>query len=192
MPVSIYCPHCHQRTALSTGLNDKRQAADWLSLDGRIRWWIGVCNGCGQPCLVGNEGAIIYPHARPSPTDTSIPDDLRKDLDEGKLCFSVNCFRAAAVMARRCVQQACIVKGCNNNANLVEQIAQLKQAGHITKDIAEWATVVRWIGNDAAHPGGDPVGKEDAKDCLELAEQFLHVLFVTPALAQSRRGHRGK
>jgi hypothetical protein len=25
-----------------------------------------------------------------------------------------------------------------------------------------------------------------------LAEQFLHVLFVTPALAKARRGQRGK
>jgi hypothetical protein len=94
-------------------------------------------------------------------------------------------------MARRCVQQACLTKGCKKG-DLVGQIAELTQAGHITKDIEEWATVVRWIGNDAAHPGGQAVTKEDAEDTLKLAEQFLHILFVTPALAKARRTQRGK
>lgn len=120
-----------------------------------------------------------------------MPEDLRKDLDESKLCFSVNCFRAAAVMARRCVQQACIRKGCKKT-NLVEQIGELRQEGHITKDIEEWVTVVRWIGNDAAHPGNVSVSKDEAEDCLKLAEQFLHVLFVTPAVAKERKKERGK
>ena len=116
---------------------------------------------------------------------------MKHDLDEAKLCFSVQCFRACAVMVRRCIQQACLVKGAKKS-NLVEQIVELTQGGHITKDIEEWATVVRWIGNDAAHPGGQAVTKEDAEDCLKLAEQFLHVLFVTPALAKARRTQRGK
>jgi len=94
-------------------------------------------------------------------------------------------------MARRCVQQACLKKGCKKS-NLVEQIVELTQAGHITKDIKEWAAVVRWIGNDAAHPNGQIVSKGDAEDCLELAEQFLHVLFVAPALAKARRAKTGK
>ena len=94
-------------------------------------------------------------------------------------------------MARRCIQQACLIKGCKT-ANLVGQIAELTQAGHITKDIEKWATLVRWIGNDAAHPGGKAVAKEDAEDTLKLAEQFLHILFVTPALAKARRIQRGK
>jgi hypothetical protein len=53
-------------------------------------------------------------------------------------------------------------------------------------------TVVRWVGNDAAHPGGQEVLKDDAEDTLKLAEQFLHVLYVTPALAKARRVARGK
>ena len=189
MPTSIHCPHCHQMTSVSAG-SQGGYPAIWVSPTA-IRWWIGICNGCQEPCLVANDGMIIYPHPLPSPTDKLVPGDLRKDLDEAKLCFSVQCFRAAAVMARRCIQQACISKQCKKT-NLVEQIAELTQAGHITKDIEEWATVVRWIGNDAAHPGGQSLSKEDAEDCLKLAEQFMHVLFVTPAVAKSRRTQRGK
>ena len=190
MALSIHCPHCKERTALSISTNANRQHNIWKNQFGH-EWWIGICNGCGRPCLVCGEGDIVYPHPLPSQTDNSIPEALRRDLDEAKLCLSVNCFRACAVMARRCIQQACLLKDCKN-ANLVGQIAELTQAGHITKDIEEWATVVRWIGNDAAHPDGQAVSKEDAEDTLKLAEQFLHVLFVTPAIAKARKTKRGK
>ena len=190
MSISIHCPHCNQKTALSISANDRGQANVWTTQHG-YKWWIGICNGCGQPCLVRDQGDCIYPHPLPSPSDKLIPENLRRDLDEAKLCLSVQCFRACAVMARRCVQQACLTKGCKKD-NLVGQIAELTQAGHITKDIEEWATVVRWIGNDAAHPNGQAVTKEDAEDTLKLAEQFLHVLFVTPALAKARKTQRGK
>ena len=190
MALSIHCPHCNEKTALSVSQNLRGHENLWNDKYGR-QWFIGICNGCGEPCLICNGGERIYPHPLPSPTDKHIPDDLRRDLDEAKLCFSVQCFRACAVMARRSIQQACITKECKKD-NLVEQIAELTEAGHITKDMKEWATLVRWIGNDAAHPGGQAVTKEDAEDTLKLAEQFLHILFVTPALAKARREQRGK
>jgi len=120
-----------------------------------------------------------------------IPEDLAADLDEAKKCFSTSCYRACAAMARRVVQMACICKGAKKE-RLVDQVSELAHAGVITKDIEEWATVVRWIGNDAAHPGKESVKEEDAEDCLKLAEQFLHVLFVTPAIAKARRAAKGK
>lgn len=189
--VSIFCPHCHQKTALSEALNPNRQAAVWATNPQTV-WWIGICNGCNLPCLVKGDGKIVCPHPLPSPSDKDIPEAIRTDLDESKMCFSVKCFRACAVMARRCVQQACLEKGCKEGDKLVNQITELKQKGEITKDIEEWATVTRWIGNDAAHPNKETVTEDDATDALKLAEQFLHVLFVTPAVAKARRAKMGK
>lgn len=190
MSLSIHCPHCNEKTALSFSQNDCNQTNIWED-QYRNKWWIGICNGCRKPCLVRNEGDCIYPHPLPSPTDKHIPDELRGDLDEAKRCLSVKCFRACAVMARRCVQQACLTKGCKKNS-LAEQIAELRAKWDITQDIQEWATLVRWIGNDAAHPGDLAVTKDDAENILKLTEQFLHVLFVTPALAKGLRTQRGK
>jgi hypothetical protein len=197
MTVSLFCPHCHKHTALSAGTTccstDHSivfKDADWKSPSGDT-WWIGICNGCGLPCLVKNQGEVVYPHPRPSPTDKKIPKELARDLDESKICLSVDCYRACAAMARRCIQNACLHKGTTAK-DLVGQIAELADKGVITKDIAEWATVVRWVGNDAAHPGKNDVKKEDAEDCLRLAEQFLHVISVTPAVAKARRAARGK
>jgi HEPN domain-containing protein len=170
--------------------DSKYTAALWQGNDG-WKWWIGICNSCHNPVLVRGEGQQIYPSPLPSPTDPAIPQELAKDLNEAKLCLSVGCYRACAAMARRCIQNACLEKGAKEG-DLVKQICELTRLGTITKDIEEWATVVRWVGNDAAHPGKDPVAKEDAEDCLKLAEQFLYVIYVTPSIAKARKAARGK
>jgi HEPN domain-containing protein len=197
MQASIYCPHCHKYTALTIAkvpYNYNGQTyltnALWKHPRG-YTWWIGICNGCSEPCLILNNGDIVYPSPLPKPTSKLIPSFLKEDLDESKKCFSNGCYRASAVMARRVIQSACKDKGAKEN-DLVKQIQELTQAGIITKDIEEWAHVVRWIGNDAAHVNKDPVTKEDADDCLQLAEQFLHVVYVTPAIAKAQRTARGK
>ncbi|MCL4504209.1 MAG: DUF4145 domain-containing protein [Deltaproteobacteria bacterium] len=112
-------------------------------------------------------------------------------MDEAKICLSVEAYRASAVMARRAMQSACLDKGATKD-KLVGQVAELSAKGVITHDLKEWADVVRWVGNDAAHPDKLPVVKEDAEDILHLAEQFLHVIYVAPAIALERRTKRGK
>jgi hypothetical protein len=197
MKASVFCPHCHKHTELSIApahyMNDHHQQkstpAAWRQDYGT--WWIGICNACQSPCLVLDNGKRVYPHPTPTPTDKNIPPELASDLNESKLCFSVGCYRACAAMARRCVQNTCIAKGAKEK-DLVKQIQELTALGVITKDIEEWATVVRWIGNDAAHPGGDTVEQDDADDSLKLAEQILHIVFVAPAIAKARRSARGK
>ena len=197
MNVSIYCPHCYKHTDLRMARyvhpdGYGGQTADpviWN--EAREKWWIGICNACQMPVLVLENGAVIYPTPGAKPTDINVPKDLRADLDEAKTCFAAGCYRGCAVLARRVIQVACIAKGAKKHT-LVDQIAELTAAGVITKDIEEWAHVVRWVGNDAAHPNAQPVTREDAEDCLSLAEQFLHIIFVTPAVAKARKSARGK
>lgn len=198
MAISIFCPHCQRHTALSVAPAEYEgsygskyhTAALWDAGHGN-KWWIGICNYCNNPVLVLNQSEKIYPKPFPSPTDSRIPDPMRHDLIEAKLCYSIDAYRASAVMARRTMQNACIEKGATKR-ELVEQIKELQTNGTITKDLAEWANVVRWVGNDAAHPNKDDVEKEDAEDILSLAEQFLQVLYVAPAIAQSRKTIRKK
>ncbi len=186
--VSIYCPHCHKHTALSHAMAAGNLEAIWNKNKNQI-WWIGICNSCKNPVLVLNNGAIIYPYPLPSPTDPNIPKELADDLNEAKMCFSVSCYRACVIMSRRCIQLACIMKGAKKE-KLADQIDELKDKGIITQDIKEWATVVRWVGNDGAHPNKNNVTKKDAEDCLKLAEQFLYVVFVASAIAQSAQIRR--
>jgi hypothetical protein len=141
--------------------------------------------------LVLNKGDIIYPQPLPSPTDDRILELIRNDLNEAKISYSVKAFRASAVISRRAMQSACIDKGAKKQ-KLVEQLHELAVNGVITNDLKEWADVVRWVGNDAAHPDNQIVTEKDAEDILHLAEQFLHVIYVAPAIAQEQRTKRGK
>jgi hypothetical protein len=140
---------------------------------------------------VQDEGELVYPYPLPEPTNASIPADIRADLDEAKQCFAVSAWRATAVLARRAMQSAAMEKGAQKD-RLADQIAELAAGGKITTELKDWADAVRWVGNDAAHPGGEAVTKEDAEEALKVAEQFLHFLYVASAIARTLRERRGK
>lgn len=194
--VSIFCPHCHRHTSLTPApvkykhdYTEYTTKAIWQK-DSYDAWWIGLCNACQEPVLVLNRGDMVYPAPLPTPTDEHIPARIRADLDEAKTCLSVGALRASAVMARRAMQVASIEKGAVGD-RLVNQIADLQKKGKITSELKDWADAVRWVGNDAAHPNGQDVTKDDANDVLTLAEQFLHILYVAPALAVKLRQRSG-
>ncbi len=196
------CPYCKVKVSFS-----------WLCLNengGRLNnffseyyenskgvWTIAECPSCNKCVLLElkrvetfpNHFKLplkqIYPYPLPSKTDDRIPKDIRKDIEEAKLCFSVRAFRGCAVMCRRAIQQACIKEGANKNNNLEKQIDELKDKGIITKHIRKWAHSCRFVGNDASHPGNPEVSEEDAKDVLNLAEQLMNILYVMPTISEN-------
>ena len=195
LPVAIFCPFCKRHTSLTPApVTDRHDdviaTAQWKKRY-EVTWWIGVCNYCQEPVLILNDGYVVYPQPLPSPTDERIPDPMRRDLNEAKVCMSVDAHRACAVMARRTMQSACVDKGASKD-KLADQLQELVSNIVITKDLKEWADVVRWVGNDAAHPDNESVSKQDAEDILNLAEQFLHVIYVAPAIAKQHRTKRDK
>lgn len=195
--ISIYCPYCKKFTSItaatqkvSTGRGTEITVrSQWVS--DQNKWWIGITNCCNNPVLALNKGDLVFPNSLPSPSDERIPEPIRQDLDEAKICYTVNAHRACAVIARRALQSTCIDKG-TTKTKLCEQIQELFDNQVITKDLKEWADVVRWVGNDAAHPNACKVKKEDAEDILELAEQFLQVIYVAPAIAKKRKSKIGR
>lgn len=191
--IALYCPHCGLYVCLmqaQTVFRDLHENVIWHSSAGDM-WWIGVCPNCRNGVLVHtdvNAGTeTCYPTPLPTPTDERIPDEIRRDLDEAKRCYSVAAYRACAVMARRSMQTACIEQGAAKG-NLVSQLHELEASGIITKSLKEWGDAIRWVGNDAAHPNEDDLMQEDAEAILNLAEQFMHTLYIAPAIAQGIQG----
>ena len=196
--VVLNCPHCGVHVALMhapvlvPSAGNQRVFAIWKKGDGDL-WWIGVCTSCWKGILAHEDqrgrGYTFYPADLPAPTDERIPDEIRRDLDEAKRCYSVAAYRACAVMARRAMQTACIDQGASKG-NLVNKLHELANSGMITKSLKGWGDAVRWVGNDAAHPNGEDVTQEDAEEILRLAEQFMHSVYVAPAIAQDIRAKR--
>ena len=194
---TMFCPHCHTKTSITPAtqrieLTHSATVVEVVWSTSQGYWWIGICNDCRRPVLVYKDAENIWPTPMPSRTASEIPIEIRENLIEAKSCAAVNAYRASFVMCRRALQMACIDKGASASDNLVAQINYLKTAAVITADLHEWATVVRWVGNDGAHPGGAEIDKEDAENMLDLTEQFLHVLYVAPAKAAAHRAKLGK
>lgn len=185
---SIYCPSCHKHTSLIT-------RAHYMIMGDQTRICeIGECNSCNFFMMtkrVNGEIVAIYPNPLPEPIDERVPESIREDFEEANLCFSVDAYRAAAVMARRTLQSICLDKGANEGDKLHQQIDWLFSQQIITRELKEWAHEVRYVGNDGAHPKKPeddiPVTSEDAKDILDLLKQFSQVLYVAPAIAEERR-----
>ena len=193
--ISLHCPYCGKETYVFQETNSY-DFTEAVSSFGKIniltsKWWAGTCRACKKPMLVINYGENIYPVPQPNPSNEKIPDTIRLDLDEAKLCLSVGAYRGCAVLTRRAIQNACLDKG-TPKADLVDQINNLFDKRIITKDVRDWATDVRWIGNDAAHVNKEPVEADDAEDSLKLAESFLEILYVIPKISEESRKKRNK
>lgn len=203
-PFSGFCPYCHKDVAFSwveISQNGGSTVTFFKECYGnrKGRWTIGECPNC-EGCVllhfnVDNYGKAylteVFPYPLPSPVDERIPENIRTDLVEAKLCLSVNAYRACVVMCRRSMQQTCITKGATKR-DLIDQIDEIATNGTITSDLKDLAHMVRWVGNDAAHPNKDDVTEEDAKEILNLAEQFMQVVFVAPAKVKEIRDRKNK
>lgn len=198
MSESIFCPHCLKYTSIdsviittgtSIGGNQVTTSGSWYDSKRKVSWSMKKCNSCQEVVLLKNDGEKIYPSPQPSPTDSRIIDSVRCDLEESKLCFSVSAFNATAVLARRAIQSLCIDKGADKKKNLFQQIKQLNELGIITNDLKNWATEVRYVGNEGAHPG-EVVEKENAEAILNLTEQLAQVIYVMPAMAKELKEKR--
>ena len=154
------------------------------------KWNMSYCPNCRGPVIIRQSGTKTiqyYPLSLPEKSDKRIPEKIRRDFDEAKQCFSIEAYRASATMTRRALQNTCIDKGATKGAKLLKQINELALKGIITSDIKEWATVTRWIGNDAAHPDSPEVDVEEAESIIALTEQLLSVIFIAPAIAEERK-----
>lgn len=195
---SIYCPYCQKYTSIdileigtgtSMGGRTITARSSWYDSKNKNTWTMKKCNSCQEVVLLKNHGEKIYPAPFPKPTDNRIKELIRNDFKEAKLCYSVGAYKATVVLSRRSLQSICIDKGASKNKKLYQQIEELASNGVITEDLKEWATEVRYVGNDGAHPG-EEILKEDAESILELTEQLTNVIYIMPQIATELKNKR--
>ena len=198
-----FCPYCKKLVHFSwchTGNEHEHHVINrYLGkyyIENKVGIWaMAECPSCDNIVLIkmkidssgyDNDALVlveIIPALLPNPTDDRVKREIKIDIDEAKICFSVKAYRACAIMCRRALQTICMDNGATPDATLEDQIKELLDNGTITKKIADWATSVRWVGNDAAHPGNEEVTLEDADKILKLTEQIANNLYVTDALS---------
>lgn len=98
-----------------------------------------------------------------SKEDTAgLPSPIATDLLEASLCCTFGAYRAAALMARRAIEQVAVLRRVPREMRTFHQkVAWLVQVAQLPHERLRDARVVRDLGNAAAH-GAEAVTMEDA------------------------------
>ncbi len=130
------------------------------------------------PGFEHDKPVIIYPSKRR--LSPSIPLDLRNEFEEARKCFDAKAYEATLVMVRRTLEGTCKDQGTTKRT-LAESLRELQALAKIDGLLAEWADLLRAVGNKGAHFTGERVTAQDAEDALDFAEALLDHLYVLRA-----------
>lgn len=105
---------------------------------------------------------MTRPEAAITEEDTSgLPGPIAADLLEAAACFRIGAHRAAALVARRAVEQVVVMRRVPlETKTLHQKLGWLLQAGHLPRALAGHARTVGDIGTAAAH-GGGPLTRDE-------------------------------
>jgi hypothetical protein len=118
--------------------------------------------------------------------DERIPEDVREDFKQAYRCWVMAMERAATLMLRRCIENACAVSGAEGD-DLYQKIEDLKRKNKLHPMNAASAHKARILGRDVAHILRE-VDSDEVSKCLFLSEKILEDLFVVPAIQKEIDG----
>ncbi len=143
--------------------------------------WCGELPKRGNP---KNYGTITWRghHWWPVPgavLHESVPETVRSAFDEACKCLASGCPRAGAAMAR-CALEGIVVDRGETKGDLKTRLKNLADKGKLVSSLADWATEVRLLGNDAVHDLTTDVLMEDARQLTEFIKELTKYLYVLP------------
>jgi len=183
-PRFITCPFC-KRTVATKEL----ARTEWIGEDQEPPleiYSLLECSSCLRPVLLreyewGTEQPDedidqLWPPP-PRSINSAIPESLRREITEARICFDAKAYTAAVVMVRRTLEGVCsdhgVIKQTLHNALKV-----MAEKGTLDGRLLAWADELRVLGNEGAHFTGSVVSREDANDAIALAEAVLDYLYV--------------
>jgi hypothetical protein len=213
MPYGL-CPRCNKQSsfdllgALPATLSSNIRISQMIDNkpDSNDRVVSLLCRNCNQPVIVLEEkfvgdkavkegsssgtiwwkGFFWWPfiNIKFSP---SIPEIIQHTLQEAKVTYATECYRASAVMSRRTLEAIAVDKG-EIKGVLAQRIKNLKEKGFLDSNLGEWATEIRLIGNVGAHFDPiDDVDKNDANQIIIFIEELIKYIYIMPAKIANRR-----
>ncbi|MEU2042466.1 DUF4145 domain-containing protein [Nocardia niwae] len=133
--------------------------------------------------------AVYFPSKRR--LSTNIPRSLRDEFDEARKCFDAKAYGATLVMVRRTLEGTCTEQGATKRV-LRDNLKELQAQGKIDGLLADWADLLRVVGNKGAHFTGEKVPAQDAQDALDFAEALLDHLYVLRARFDEFKARQSK
>jgi hypothetical protein len=187
--ITVRCPGCKQLGTF-TGLPEVPD----LVLPRQLRWpkvYLGhrrcpnkLCNTHVFFALQKERLLVVYPTERLDFDSTKIPPPITSSLEEAITCHANRCYRAAAMMVRRSLEELCHERGVTGG-NLYERINTLGNSVSVPAIMLDALHDLRLLGNDAAHIESKEylsVGKEEVELAIEVTKVVLQLVYQHPTL----------
>lgn len=137
--------------------------------------------------VIKNDRAVAsYPPERIDFDTSEIPKPVSGALEEGIACLANECFKASAMMVRKCLEEMCNERGATG-ANLQQRIKSLKDKVILPTDLFDGLDELRLLGNDAAHVESreyDTVGREEVVLAIDFTKEVLKSVYQYASLRQ--------
>lgn len=196
--VNLRCPHCQRLGSFSPFPN----VADlqWPELENKVTvaaHTVGIrycpnseCRGVVFFVRRSLPGGRSHTHSFPPELKQfdaeGLPPAVLSALEEAIKCHAAGCYRAAALMVRRALEDMCEDQQAQGG-NLAERINSLRNKIVISENLIQGAHELRFLGNDAAHIESlhfRSVGSEEADIGIDVAKQLLHSIYQTETLVR--------
>lgn len=184
---NVRCPHCMHMGAFTNVLQQDFQVLHQESqptgppANRGVSWLsIRVCpnNDCRGMVLIvaDNRGKTLsLPHEVLDFDPDNIPPAIAASLEEAAKCHSIECYKAAALMVRRVLEELCEDRKATGG-NLKERLASLSKIIVLPQALMQAADGLRLLGNDAAHIEAttyQSIGETEVRLAIDLAKELL-------------------
>src|SRR5260370_23598505 len=190
--VNIRCPHCHHIGAFH-GIPDCPDV-EWVELSGpnsanSLSAGVRFCPNLDCMCLVqviltNNKVSESFPPEVIDFDSTNLPPDILSSLEEAIKAHAAGCYRAAALMVRRVLEELCDDKKATGS-DLKQRLASLSTSVVVPKGLLDAADALRLLGKDAARISAknyDTIGTNEAELAIELAKELLKAVYQYTSL----------
>ena len=180
--IATYCVSCNVRVeAELCGQYSTENKYDNLYVE---KFMLLKCNNCQQPILTKSELVYeidgfdwgtplrIFPVSQ-FHINEALPEKLKNALTESINCYEASLFTPTVIMCRRTMDGLCRLMGIKKGVFLGTALKQLKKEEKINDQLYEWASLLKNMGNDAAHDFDVTFTKQDAKDILDFTIAIL-------------------
>lgn len=176
-PVSARCPHCKHNGVL-TAIHEVHDAEGGQGFAGVRRCPNPECGGVVFFTLAAGLQRTYPPEAIDFDA-TSLPPTIVEMISEAATCAANECYRAAAIMVRRTLEEVCADKGATGK-QLSDRLKSLASIALLSSDLVEALTELRLLGNDAAHVEAREyiaVGEEEVTVALDACKVVLQAVY---------------
>ncbi|MGW1605906.1 DUF4145 domain-containing protein [Streptomyces eurythermus] len=177
------CPVCRKKVLAEVHGEVVEPPDDEIGREDPCRVLLVACTICGTAMVLASD-YLHGPNEWESPENVwpngapmlDAPYRVGRAFQEAYRCFhQANAYAATATMARRTLELVCKDQGATGGT-LARMVEWLQQNNKIEGRLLDWATALRFVGNDGAH--GDTVNRQDAEDALAFTEALLEHIYV--------------